>query len=202
MIDHAWTRERIILNTPWFESHGARKDGYLGVGLLYFALPYILCARKCVCLGSGGGFVPRLMVEAQRLLKRLGLIQVVDVVLVDAGDGGTSGEHPKWNEQFWQNYPEVKLIRGLTDEVKDQLDSINYLHVDADHSYQHVLSDLQNYGVKMVGKWAITVHDTDQQLPGIESWNAVLDWIDQTRYGVVNFRVGAGTALIMPKEGV
>ncbi|HRI57993.1 MAG TPA: hypothetical protein PK170_12970, partial [Anaerolineae bacterium] len=59
-ITEALTRE-----AAWAESHGA-DGGYLGMGLLYYTLTYLLKARVAVCLGSGGGFVPRLMRQAQR----------------------------------------------------------------------------------------------------------------------------------------
>ena len=52
---------------PWCVSHGAEEDTpELGAGILYYALAYAHRARTCVCLGSGGGYVPRLMRQAQR----------------------------------------------------------------------------------------------------------------------------------------
>jgi hypothetical protein len=65
-------------NCKWFESHGAG-GSYLGAGMLYYSVPYSLEARRCVCLGSGGGFVPAMMAEAQRDLVALGRIAKVDV---------------------------------------------------------------------------------------------------------------------------
>jgi hypothetical protein len=51
----------------WCASHGAVPDGSdLGAGMLYYSLAYATKATTCVCLGSGGGFVPRLMRQAQR----------------------------------------------------------------------------------------------------------------------------------------
>jgi hypothetical protein len=201
VISAEYVRERLTSNARWFESHGAG-GGNLGVGALYYSVPYAIRAQRCVCLGSGGGFVPRMMVEAQRDLVGLGLLKEVDVTLIDAGDGGTSGEAPAWSDWFFENYPEVQLIKGLTDDVADQVDRINYLHVDADHSYEHAMSDLRNYGAKMVGEWAITAHDTYQANKGIcQSWEAVNDYVSEFGYTFVNFPIGCGTALIMPKVG-
>jgi hypothetical protein len=189
-------------NCAWYESHGADIHGYLGVGMLYYTLPYILRGHKCVCLGSGGGFVPRLMVEAQRALVKQGLLDKVDVTLIDAGDGGTSHEHPKWQADLWEKYPEIRLIEGLTDDVADQVEDIRYLHVDADHSYEHVITDLRNYGSKMVGMpWAITVHDTFQRSASIGAWRAVKDYALEREVGYVNFSIACGTALIMQQVG-
>lgn len=59
----------LIINTltheaPWASSHAAERM-YLGVGLRYYALVYIPRAQVAVGLGSGGGFVPRLMREVE-----------------------------------------------------------------------------------------------------------------------------------------
>src|SRR5262245_38832527 len=65
LVDSRVISELLTREAPWHESHGA--DGaYLGMGLLYYALTYSLRADVAVCLGSGGGFVPRLMRQAQR----------------------------------------------------------------------------------------------------------------------------------------
>ena len=37
----------------------------MGAGMMYFSLVYYMKARNCVCLGSGGGFVPRIMSQAR-----------------------------------------------------------------------------------------------------------------------------------------
>ena len=83
----------------------------------------------------------------------------------------------------------------------------DYLHVDADHSYDQVYKDLKNYGSKMRGdKWAITVHDTnnpsDGDHPEIGSYRASVDWSKENGFDMVNFPVGCGTALIMPRIGL
>lgn len=78
--------EDIIKSSKWSESHGA--DGsFAGMGTLYYALPYALEAKVCVCLGSGAGFVPKLMCEAQRVLCHEGRLSQIDVTLVDASSG-------------------------------------------------------------------------------------------------------------------
>lgn len=188
-------------NCKWFESHGAG-GSYLGAGMLYYSVPYLLEARRCVCLGSGGGFVPAMMAEAQRDLVALGRIAKVGVTLIDAGDGGTSGESPAWSTWFFEQYPEVELIKGLTDDVVGQVSDINYLHVDADHHYDHALADLMNYGARMNGRWAITAHDTMTRNPGfVQAWRAIQDYIQHTGHRCVNFPIGEGSALIMPEVG-
>ena len=41
------------------ESHGAFDD-HLGAGAMYYALATMIRSQVSVCIGSGGGFVPRL----------------------------------------------------------------------------------------------------------------------------------------------
>jgi hypothetical protein len=49
---------------PYRWSHGAT-DLHLGDGLIVYSLIQYMRAKTCVCLGSGGGFIPRLMTQAR-----------------------------------------------------------------------------------------------------------------------------------------
>ena len=73
MLNRAVIREELHHDAKWFESHGSDGKEYLGGGMLYYTMAYITRAKVCVCLGSGGGFVPRLMVQAQRDLQASGM---------------------------------------------------------------------------------------------------------------------------------
>ena len=57
----------LTVDDPWCSSHGSDNGSDdLNAGLIYYALAYSARAKTCVCLGSGGGFVPRMMRQAQR----------------------------------------------------------------------------------------------------------------------------------------
>ena len=45
-------------------THGAT-DFHLGDGLLIYSMIQYMRAKVCVCLGSGGGFIPRIMTQAR-----------------------------------------------------------------------------------------------------------------------------------------
>ena len=45
-------------------THGAT-DFHLGDGLLIYSAIQYMRAKTCVCLGSGGGFIPRIMSQAR-----------------------------------------------------------------------------------------------------------------------------------------
>ena len=188
-----------VPQTQWAESHGAN-DGHQGAGAIYFGLPYMLKARKCVCLGSGAGFVPLLMLCAQRKLIEEGVLRQTDVSLVDADTG-------IWGRPVYRTGrdidAELRFVKELTVAAASQFSDIDYLHLDADHSYDGVRADLEAHFPRLSGNWAITVHDTDN--PGavaaglpIGARDAASDFAREHGLGFVNFRVGCGTALLMP----
>lgn len=184
-----------VSGVQWSESHGVAGE-HQGAGALYFSLPYILQAKRCVCLGSGAGFVPLMMMSAQNRLISEGVLDKTDVTLVDADIGIWGRPVYQSGEQIHQD---VRLIKKLTVDAVHELSDINYLHVDADHSYEGVLADLENYYPLMSGDWAITVHDThntsNQHLP-IGSWKAAQEFTQKHNLSIMNFRVGCGTAVI------
>lgn len=195
--------DQIIQTSPYANSHGA-EDSYLGAGGLYFMIPYMLKAKVSVCLGSGAGFVPKLMVEAQKALYKETFLASNKVYLIDANIGPWG--RPEYISQI-DGYPEIEVIQMLTDDAVNLFNNnINYLHVDADHSYDQVLKDLQNYGRHMTGDWAITIHDTwnfeDGDHPEIGSYRAMCDFAVENDLYYTNFHIGCGTGLIMPKRRV
>lgn len=184
----------------WSESHGVQGK-HQGAGALYFSVPYMLQAKMCVCLGSGAGFVPLQMLSAQRRLKHEGILEETNVTLVDADIG-------PWGRPIYKSGGdidrELRLVKKLTAEAVDDVADINYLHVDADHSFEGVLADLENYYPKMSGDWAITVHDTHNPAEdklSIGSWRAATAFVSRHKLGLLNFKVGCGTALIRPVDG-
>src|SRR5436853_4460194 len=132
--------ELLPRDAAWDWSHGAHGDSP-GMGLLYSSLVYALKARVAVCLGSGGGFVPRLMRQAQR---DLGMADTSRTILVDGNLPAAGWGAPEWLAEdsfFRTQYPDVELIIDLTrnaakNTFKKQGISIDYLHIDADHSFE------------------------------------------------------------------
>ena len=69
ILNRGWIYDSITRNqdsgsVPYRWTHGAN-DLYMGSGIFYYAIPYFLKAEVCVCLGSGGGFVPHIMSQAR-----------------------------------------------------------------------------------------------------------------------------------------
>lgn len=189
-----------VITSKWAESHGAH-GSYLGLGMLYFTAAYITRAKRCVCLGSGGGFVPKVMVQAQKALIVDGILTDIDVTLVD-GDTGPWGR-PNYGDDGIPGYPEIRLVRKLTSEAVHDLQDISYLHVDADHTFEGCMADLEAYGALMAGSfYVITVHDTKELRhdPPIGTFRATKAYAEKHGMDYITFPHGAGTAMLVPKR--
>lgn len=184
--------QKIIKDDRFAISHGATV-GFLGVGALYYAIPYTLKARICVCLGSGSGFVPKLMRQAQRDLGLAGS----ETVLVDANiRNSVRAGFPDYygtETSFTKEYPEVRIMQMTTTDAALVLNNIDYLHVDADHSYEAVFKDFCDYIdlVKLDG--VITFHDTESKDAGVKKF---INELGREKYDVLNLPIGNGTAVV------
>jgi hypothetical protein len=156
-------------------SHGAT-DLHLGDGLLIYSLIMFNRAKICVCIGSGGGFIPRLMTQARRDLWEQGIFEgnnssewgdIGTTIIVDAAN--SVGGFTDWtneNSFLRQHFtPQVILEtseRAFYDYFVRQDIKIDYLHIDGDHSYEGVKKDFELYSTIMSENGIITIHDIDQ----------------------------------------
>jgi hypothetical protein len=157
-------------------SHGAT-DLHLGDGLMIYSLIMFNRAKVCVCIGSGGGFIPRLMTQARRDLWEQGIFEgnnqpewgdIGTTIIVDAANG--VGGFVDWKEEnsfLRQNFqPQIILEtseRTYYDYFVRQDIKIDYLHIDGDHSYDGVKLYFDLYSQIMSENGIITIHDTDQK---------------------------------------
>ena len=186
-------------DAEWASSHGA-EDRYLGMGLLYYTLVYIHRVKTAVCLGSGGGFVPRMMRQAQR---DLGLVEGGRTILVDANKPEAGWGAPVWlspGSFFRQAFSDVELVISTTREAAksyfaSQAITIDYLHIDADHTFEGCLQDFLLYRPFLTEGSLVTLHDSN--LPGA-GVGAVVEYLRARKdCEVIDFpNVGYGTALV------
>ncbi len=199
LLNRDYILKYLTADAPWCESHGAGDD-FLGVGILYYALVYIFRAKTAVCLGSGGGFVPRLMRQAQR---DLGIGAQAKTILVDANRPESGWGSPAWlpeDSLFRREFDDVDIVLTTTRQAAEQCfaperASIDYLHIDADHSFEGGLEDFLMYRQFLHPGSLVTLHDTRYQGAGI---GAVIDYL-RTRADceVIEFpELGTGTALV------
>jgi len=159
---------------PYRWSHGAT-DTHLGDGLIIYSLIQYMRAKVCVCLGSGGGFIPRIMTQARYDLHKQNIFEgnpdfnygdIGSTYVVDAMNG--IGGVVDWfaEESFFRRTFHPRIINSTTEEafydffVLQDI-KIDYLHIDAGHSYENVKEDFDLYSQIMSENGIISIHDTD-----------------------------------------
>ncbi len=156
-------------------THGAT-DLHLGDGLMIYSLIMFNRAKICVCIGTGGGFIPRLMTQARKDLWEQKIFEgnnqtewgdIGTTIIVDASNG--IGGFTDWTDEnsFLRQHfsPQVILEtseRAFYDYFVRQDIKIDYLHIDGDHSYEGVKKDFELYSSIMSENGIITIHDIDQ----------------------------------------
>ncbi|MBF70879.1 MAG: hypothetical protein CMA95_00030 [Euryarchaeota archaeon] len=161
---------------PYRWTHGAT-DYDLGDGLIIYALIQFFRAKTCVCLGSGGGFIPRIMSQARKDLHEQKIFEgnnewnwgdIGSTIIVDANNG--IGGLTDWTEKnsFLRKNFYPRVIIDTTENayynffVKEDI-KIDYLHIDADHSYEGVKLDFELYSKILSPHGIISIHDTDKK---------------------------------------
>jgi hypothetical protein len=156
-------------------THGA-SDFDMGDGLLIYSTIQYIRAKTCVCLGSGGGFIPRIMTQARIDLHDQNIFEgdkhnnwgdIGVTIIVDA-DNKIGGE-TDWTEysSFLRSHFYPRYIKETTENayynffVKEDI-KIDYLHIDAGHSYENIKQDFELYSKLLNKNGIISVHDTDK----------------------------------------
>ncbi len=173
--DHSTNKSYTVYDPVKYRwSHGA-EDTYLGDGLLVYTLVHFFKAKTCVCLGSGGGFVPRIMTQARIDLYHAGIFKgtpsmewgdIGTTILVDASNGVNGYIDYKEQDSFFRQFFTPNFLNYTTERayydyfVKEDI-YIDYLHIDADHTYEGVKKDFELYSKRMSPQGIISIHDTD-----------------------------------------
>lgn len=174
-------------------THGAT-DYHLGDGLLIYSLIQYMRAKTCVCLGSGGGFIPRIMSQARRDLHEQNIFtgnnewnwgDIGTTFIVDAANG--VGGNTDWTKEdsFLRSHFYPRIILETTEKayynffVKEDI-KIDYLHIDAGHSYEDVKQDFELYSKLLSPNGIISIHDTDKSYS--EDYIVTKDISDQNHH--------------------
>jgi hypothetical protein len=162
MCNPAFLESNIFPSADFHESHDAISTRlYLGAGIIYYSLASALKATVCVCLGSGGGFVPRLMRQAQRDAS----ISNSRTILIDANIGSYGRPNYLSSDSFLRKrYPDIEIINMTTEDafkfLSNSIERIDFLHIDADHSFHGAYNDYKLYSQLCDEYSIITFHDT------------------------------------------
>ena len=215
ILNYDYIKEFITTNdgeeVPYRWSHGAT-DKHLGDGLIIYTLVQFFKLKTLVCLGSGGGFIPRIMTQARYDLSQEGFYEEVSMEWGDNGStyvvdacNGFNGE-VDWvdKDSFFRETFHPKFIKETTEDayynyfVKQDI-KIDLLHIDADHTFEGVKKDFELYSNIMNKDGIITIHDTDKnyvnnfvELEGHEGDelsgpSEFVKTIDKRKFEVINF---------------
>ena len=178
LLNYDYITQYITTNTgvevPYRWSHGAT-DMHLGDGMIIYSLIYFHKFKSLVCLGSGGGYIPRIMTQARYDLSIEGFYNEVSMewgengstYLVDACNGFNGEVDWESEDSVLRDRFHPKFIKETTESayynffVKQDI-KIDYLHIDADHTFEGVKKDFELYSQRMNKGGIITVHDTDK----------------------------------------
>ena len=171
-------KERITTNNgetvPYRWTHGATEE-HLGDGLIVYSLIQHMRAKNCVCIGSGGGYIPRIITQARLDLHKQGIFEGDDnlswgdigvTYLVDACNGVGGPNDLEDENSYYRHTFRPRLIKSTSEEayynffVMQDI-KIDFLFIDGDHSYEGVKKDFELYSTLLTDKGVIVIHDTD-----------------------------------------
>jgi len=166
----------LTIPVPYRWTHGAT-DLHLGDGLIVYSIIQHMRAKNCVCIGSGGGFIPRIMTQARYDLHQQGIFEgnsdynwgdIGATYVVDAcnGIGGPNDLENKesfYRKSFHPRFIKSTSERAYYDFFVIQDIKIDVLFIDGDHSYEGVKLDFELYSKIMSPNGIILIHDTDSE---------------------------------------
>jgi hypothetical protein len=160
---------------PYRWTHGAT-DLHMGDGIIVYSIIQQMRAKQCVCIGSGGGFIPRIMTQARFDLHQQNIFEgnsdynwgdIGSTYVVDAcnGVGGTTDLDNE--DSFYRNNFYPRFIKSTSEEafyhffIRQEI-KIDFLFIDGDHSYEGVKKDFELYSTILSDNGIIIIHDTDK----------------------------------------
>ena len=210
LINKDFVKSQLTADDPFCFSHGSGNgQDDLGAGILYYSLAYSFRADTCVCLGSGGGFVPRLMRQAQRDLE----LEESRTILVDGSDKVEQAKKDIWGSPHWApedslfraNYPEIEILMELTENafngffVPNKVE-IDFLHIDADHHYEGAKLDWDLYSTLVKDQGIITLHDTVNYREPCGVYLLMDEIRAEGNYEMINFPIKYRTAILRKRQ--
>jgi hypothetical protein len=171
-------KERITtnngINVPYRWTHGATIE-HMGDGLIIYSIIQHMRAKNCVCIGSGGGYIPRIITQARLDLHKQGIFEGNDdknwgdigaTYLIDACNGVGGPNIIEDEDSYYRHTFHPRFIKSTSEEAYYnffilQDIKIDFLFIDGDHSYEGVKNDFELYSQIMSDKGIIIIHDTD-----------------------------------------
>lgn len=161
---------------PYRWTHGAT-DEHMGDGIIVYSLIQHMRAKNCVCIGSGGGYIPRIMTQARIDLHKQGIFtgnteynwgDIGATYLVDpcnniGGPSDVSDEDSFYRTHFYPRFIKETSEDAFYNFFVLQDIKIDLLFIDGDHSYEGVKKDFELYSTILSDNGIIIIHDTDER---------------------------------------
>ena len=159
---------------PYRWTHGAT-DLHMGDGIMVYSIIQHMKAKNCVCIGSGGGFIPRIMTQARVDLHKqnifegngdynwgdIGVTYVVDACNGVGGPNDLDNEESFYRKNFYPRFIKSTSVDAYYDFFVRQDIKIDVLWIDGDHTYEGVKTDFELYSKILSDNGIIIIHDTD-----------------------------------------
>lgn len=160
---------------PYRWTHGATTE-HMGDGLIVYSIVQHMRAKTCVCIGSGGGYIPRIITQARLDLHKQGIFEgnpdinwgdIGVTYIVDACNGIGGPNDLENEESYYHKQFQPRLIKSTSEDAYYnffvlQDIKIDFLFIDGDHSYEGVKKDFDLYSTLLSDKGIIILHDTDK----------------------------------------
>ena len=160
---------------PYRWTHGAT-DLHLGDGIIVYSLIQHMRAKNCVCIGSGGGYIPRIITQARIDLHKQGIFEgngdynwgdigatyVVDACNGIGGPNDLDNEDSFYRKNFYPRFIKDTSENAFYNFFILQDIKIDFLFIDGDHSYDGVKLDFDLYSTILNENGVIVIHDTDE----------------------------------------
>jgi hypothetical protein len=159
---------------PYLWSHGATTE-HMGDGIMVYSTIQHMRAKNCVCIGSGGGYIPRIITQARLDLHKqnifngnndfnwgdIGTTYVVDACNGVGGFNDLENEDSFLHKVFTPRFIKSTSVDAFYDFFIRQDIKIDFLFIDGDHSHEGVKKDFELYSTILSEKGIIMLHDTD-----------------------------------------
>ena len=161
---------------PYMATHGA-SDEHLGDGIMVYSIIQHMRFKECLCIGSGGGYIPRLMTQARFELHTQGIFEgdpayswgdIGTTYVVDACNGVGGKCDISSVDSYFQSHFYPRFIKDTSENafynffVMEGL-KLDLIYIDADHSYEGVKKDFELYSQILKRNGIIMIHDTDEK---------------------------------------
>lgn len=160
---------------PYRWTHGAT-DLHMGDGIVVYSLIQHMRAKNCVCIGSGGGFIPRIMTQARIDLHKqnifygnpdynwgdIGATYIIDACNGIGGPNDLDNDTSFYRENFYPRFIKDTSENAYYNFFILQDIKIDVLFIDGDHSYEGVKLDFELYSNILSENGVVIIHDTDE----------------------------------------